>query len=333
MTPHTLFYTGSTTKSFTAAALSLLIDNSSSYSDITWTTPISRLLREDFVLSDEWATAHVTIEDALSHRTGYPRHDVAVTDSNRDSVRNLRNLPMSAEPRAVYQYCNKMYGVAGYLIETLTGGSWLGDFFHTHLWGPMGMDETFLGLCDAEASGLLLADEYYYHNATGRHVALPHAVRSDVEGAGSTISTVLDYAKYLRTMMAEAGPISKAGHRELKRPRTVIGKSAPFVGYVSYAFGWQHGVFEGEETYTHTGQTGTFVSIMIMVPSKQFGVVVFQNSDPQSQQTVAYKILYDLFEVPEADRFDFNARHVAPFFHSLPPFLYGRRLSPAQRYC
>lgn len=57
VTPHTLFYTGSTTKSFTAAGLSLLIDNSSDYSNIQWETPISHLLRNDFVLSDDWATA------------------------------------------------------------------------------------------------------------------------------------------------------------------------------------------------------------------------------------------------------------------------------------
>lgn len=57
MTPETLFYTGSTTKSFTAAGLSLLVDNSSDYGSIRWETPISQLLRDDFVLSDDWATA------------------------------------------------------------------------------------------------------------------------------------------------------------------------------------------------------------------------------------------------------------------------------------
>lgn len=57
VTPHTLFCTGSTTKSFTAAGLSMLVDNSSQYSGIQWDTPISQLLREDFVLSDDWATA------------------------------------------------------------------------------------------------------------------------------------------------------------------------------------------------------------------------------------------------------------------------------------
>lgn len=57
VTPETLFFTGSTTKSFTAASLSLLIDNSSDYESIRWDTPVSHLLRDDFVLSDDWATA------------------------------------------------------------------------------------------------------------------------------------------------------------------------------------------------------------------------------------------------------------------------------------
>lgn len=69
VTPHTLFYTCSTTKSFTAAGLSLLIDNSSDYSNIQWETPISHLLRDDFVLSDDWATA-VSPDTVPSARSG-----------------------------------------------------------------------------------------------------------------------------------------------------------------------------------------------------------------------------------------------------------------------
>lgn len=42
---------------------------------LDWTTPISQIIPDDFVLSDAWATEHLTLEDALSHRTGLPRHD------------------------------------------------------------------------------------------------------------------------------------------------------------------------------------------------------------------------------------------------------------------
>lgn len=64
VTPHTLFFMGSTSKSFTAASLSLLVDNSSDYAGVQWDTPISQLLREDFVLSDDWATAVSRVQDS-----------------------------------------------------------------------------------------------------------------------------------------------------------------------------------------------------------------------------------------------------------------------------
>lgn len=75
VTPSTLFGAGSTTKAFTAAAISFLIDNSSFYSDIKWDTPVSSILRDDFVLENDFVTTHATVEDILSHRTGMPRHD------------------------------------------------------------------------------------------------------------------------------------------------------------------------------------------------------------------------------------------------------------------
>ena len=60
-------------------------------------------MREDFVLADEYTTVHATIEDALSHRTGMPRHDTSWARPNntvRDVVQNLRHLPMTAEIRS-----------------------------------------------------------------------------------------------------------------------------------------------------------------------------------------------------------------------------------------
>lgn len=81
---------------------------------LDWTTPIAGLIPDDFVLLDDWATAHLTLEDALSHRTGLPRHDKASTHriaaenrtaTVRDGVRFLRYLPLNAAPRTKWQYC------------------------------------------------------------------------------------------------------------------------------------------------------------------------------------------------------------------------------------
>ncbi|KAG7055962.1 penicillin-binding protein [Colletotrichum scovillei] len=310
VTPHTLYYTGSTTKSFTAAGISLLIDNASAtssvYPGLNWKTPVSHILRDDFVLSDEWATAHITLEDAMSHRTGYPSHDLAPATTAQGTTRLLRHLPMAAEPRTTFLYNNKMFGAMGYLIEVLTG-SWLGDFFREYLWEPMGMNETYFSLKDAERSGLVLAKEYYYDPDDGSYLQLPHEPSSGEEGAGSIISNVLDYAKYLRIMMTESAPISKAGHREVKTPRTLVAPAmAPFTGPVSYALGWNTAILGGEQVYFHTGGVNMFISMMMMIPSQQIGVVVFTNTDVKAPQVIATHILSEHLGIPKYKRPDMN---------------------------
>jgi CubicO group peptidase (beta-lactamase class C family) len=271
---------------------------------------VSHLLPQEFVLSDEWATKHVTIEDALSHRTGYPRHDLAVATSPRDLVFKFRHLPMSAEPRVKFQYNNMMFEMAGYLVTKLTGSP-LGTFFRSRLWEPMGMNETFLGLDDPalHGSGLRVADEYYYKNSTGEYVRLKHAELNIIAGAGAVVSNVLDYAKYLRIMMNEEGPISKAGHRELKTSRSFYGNAPQFVGPITYTLGWMSGVVHGEQIWLHSGQVNEFTTWMLMIPSKKIGITVMTNSASDSLTIVLYRILYDVLGVKEQDRFDFAAKY------------------------
>lgn len=61
------------TKAFTAAATSLLVDDEENFPDVKWDTPMSRVIGDDFVLSEDKYTAEVTIEDLLSHRSGLPK--------------------------------------------------------------------------------------------------------------------------------------------------------------------------------------------------------------------------------------------------------------------
>jgi CubicO group peptidase (beta-lactamase class C family) len=61
-------------KAFTAAAISLLVDDEKNYPDVQWNAPVSSLIRDDFVLSDSRYTEQVTVEDILSHRSGLPEY-------------------------------------------------------------------------------------------------------------------------------------------------------------------------------------------------------------------------------------------------------------------
>lgn len=179
----------------------------------------------------------------------------------------------------------------------------------------MGMEETFLQEADPllKESGLELAEGYWWVNATGRYVKTPNVGKFVLAdgGAGGVISNVLDYTKYLRIMMAEGGPISKAGHRELKTPRTFYDSNKNlFVGPVTYGLGWASGVLADHQVYFHTGTINTFATFMAMVPSKNYGVVVMTNSNSYVRELVTYRVLYDLLGVEDDKRYDFETQYV-----------------------
>src|SRR5438876_8497510 len=69
-TPQTQFVICSITKTFTATALALLVDEGR----LDWTKPVRDYIPE-FRLHDPVATERVTVRDLLCHHSGLPRHD------------------------------------------------------------------------------------------------------------------------------------------------------------------------------------------------------------------------------------------------------------------
>lgn len=72
VTPDTLFDIASCSKSLTAGAVALLVEDDERYPDVKWDAKMSALLPDDFVMSADSFTKGVTVEDILSHRTGLP---------------------------------------------------------------------------------------------------------------------------------------------------------------------------------------------------------------------------------------------------------------------
>ena len=314
VTPSTLFYTGSTTKSFTAAVVSLLIDDTANSTDpLTWQTPLSSLIRDDFVLSDDWTTNHVTLEDALSHRTGMPRHDLSYGGKNftlRDGVRSFRHLPFTAEIRTTFQYCNLMYLAVSHAIETYTK-SWLGDLFYRRIWEPLDMLNTHFSLENAlvaaSKGGPPLAEGYAWMNQTQEHVSVPWLDVPFVSGAGLIISNVLDYAKWLKCHIDNAYPLSEAGHKELHAARIHMERNeeAPFTGPQSYALGWMTANYRGEPVMFHGGSVTGFGALMLYLPHRKWGVAMMGNTFATANVAtliLSLTLLDNLLDTPAAER-------------------------------
>jgi len=201
ITPETIFMAASTAKAFTSAALSFLVDDDVKYPEVGWTTPISQLIPDDFVLEDEYTTLHATIEDALVHRTGMARHDFSYpggpNQTSREIVRALRYHPMVAPFRTALIYSNIIYITLAHVVEVLSG-QFIGDFLSDHVFKPLNMKDTYYRLSDTLNSGKPFAKPHYYRSGTGTFQEMNYVDESGMEGAGGSFSTVLDYAKWSR---------------------------------------------------------------------------------------------------------------------------------------
>ncbi|KFX90569.1 hypothetical protein O988_08131 [Pseudogymnoascus sp. VKM F-3808] len=332
VTPETLFFAASTTKSFTSAAISLLIDDdaqeratssqssTASWSEpLTWKTRLASLIPDDFVLPDSYATAHATIEDALCHRTGMPDHEKSFGPSTTNvaaMVRNLRNLPMTSELREEFMYNNMMYTVVSHVIETRTGQN-LGSFLKDRIWAPLGMTQTCWTLLDAIASEMRgdapLAQGYAWDAAAERYVEEEQPDFPAVSGSGAIISNVLDYAKWLKCMMTRSAPLSATGHASVVEPRMVIPipGNNPFKAPNLYALGWFIDTYRGEKIIWHSGGWTGFGSVMAYLPDRQWSFVMMGNTSKTSnyvQMMLYFRLLDRLLETPLEERVDWNAR-------------------------
>lgn len=261
----------------------------------------------------------------MSHRTGMGSHDMAMARKVNDTenpiktiVRNLRNLPVSKEPRVASHYCNPMFGVLTHVVETLTGGR-LGNLLRKVLWEPLGMDSTYLYLDDAKKSGHDLSRGYWWSEKNESFVAMPLFPTDEVSGAGAAISTVLDYAKWIKALLRKDGVLSEAVHDDIRKPRFIFNQyPAPGVDVTLYSLGWFRTVFHGELAYWHSGSTVTHGTLVYWLPERDYGVAMMTNAANEVRDVIMYRLLEERLGVPEEKRVKMNEMLVTRM--SLFPF-------------
>lgn len=311
-TPDTLYYAGSTTKAQTAACLSSLIQKGS-LKGSGWDTKISAILGDDFAVQDEWATKHLTIEDAVSHRSGMSRHDRALQRDSRNGrplstrqiVRNMRNLPYVREPRARFIYGNYMYITLSLVIEKLTKKP-LGRVMRETIWKPLGMRSTYFGLREAQAWAprYQLATGYVWNNETKKRSQAAHMPLTDLSGAAAVISSVNDYAKWIQGLLGEEKLFSEDVHSDIRKGRTIhIANNYGAFDVSLYSLGWFRRTFKGRIYYWHDGSMIGHKSLIYWFPNDKFGFVIFANGDDaaSANNNIAWKIISDRFQIPPGE--------------------------------
>ena len=287
VTGETVFDIASCSKSLTAAAVALLVEDDENYPQVQWDTPVSKLLPDDFVLADEEYTKNVTVEDILSHRSGLPGHDFASMSSRaagRDTiqsiVRKLRYLEISAPIRSKWMYSNLLYTAAAYLVEHLSGME-LEVFLRTRIWEPLCMKSTNLQSKSAIEKGFTVAQPYRWDPKTEVYKKVKMQYCPEAIGAGLVTTTAADYSKWIAAILTKTYPISQDVHNGITRPRCIVDEEdepCPFTSPDLYATGLSSSWYRGYEMLGHNGGDPGIASAVFFLPAVKFGCVIFTNA-------------------------------------------------------
>jgi CubicO group peptidase (beta-lactamase class C family) len=296
-----------------AAAGKIVHSDESAFKDIKWTTPISTVLGDDFVLTDEYATSHMSIEDALSHRSGLPAHDVSYgwgSQSLLECVRSLRHLPFSTDFRTGWLYNNILYGAVGAVIERLTGKD-LSEVLEDWFWKPLGMTSTTLSLEKALAmqddSGNTRLARGYYWTKDDFYVPDAYPNFTPVAAAGAAISSVRDYSLWVKALLeASAGssdtssPLSSDLFRDLITPRSLVPSLYASLwkdcnGITTCALGWLVQNLGSRTLISHGGGLVGFGSCVYLLPEEGFGFISVGNT-MGSSNIVGTKVFFEVLK-------------------------------------
>lgn len=279
---NTVFVIASITKSFTSAAVGMLVDEGK----VAFDEPAARYL-PDLQLPDPWVSREFTVRDMLAHRSGLERGDWlwhGTAFDRAEVVRRLRHLRPVGPFRTTYGYSNNMYIAAGQMVAGVTGKSW-DDVMKERIFRPLGMTRSNTSVLDLPALDNVASP---HEKLEGRLRVVPPG-NLDNEGPGGSInSSVMDMTRWIRLQLAGGAfggtrLLDSATLRQAHTPQTLMPITAahhvyyPDVHFLTYGLGWEILDYRGEKLVHHGGAFDGMRARLAMLPEKDLGVIILTN--------------------------------------------------------
>jgi CubicO group peptidase (beta-lactamase class C family) len=280
-TPATIYSTGSTGKSVTAAAVMKLVEQGR----VSLDQPVNRYLRDARVQDRLQSETPVTVRHLLNHTSGLTcdaRTRPVYSRTLPPSLKELTERTYSIRaPGERYEYCNSAYGIAGYLIEQVTGQDYE-SFILEHILNPLGV--TTGSPVNPSAEMVDLMAQPYRRGENGQPVPVSR-VFFDVVPAGDIYMTAGDMARFLAAQL-NGGVfngvriLSEESVAEMHRNQV-----PPTAGTLQTAFGGGYGLGlgtrttpEGHTIIQHGGSVSGLNAHMLANVTLRLGVYVMTNS-------------------------------------------------------
>ncbi len=315
----TIFFTGSTGKAFTSAALATLVDAGK----IKWDDKVIDHM-PDFRMWDPWVTREMTIRDLLVHRSGLGlgQGDLLFlpnsTLSRKETVRRIRYLKPATSFRSGYAYDNILYMAAGQLIEEVSGESWE-KYVHNHVFAPLGMNHS----TDTDAEFHANPNHARPHSRSGGAIhglgtQAPldekATIAQNAAPAGGLAISANDMSRWLLTQLGRGkipGSDKRLFAEEQSQQMWTGAVITPIPHYPTdfavaqphynfYALGWDLSDYRGAQVVGHDGAVLGSQATVALLPEKNVGIFVAVNSeDGEIVRGLLYELLDHYLGLPQ----------------------------------
>ena len=306
VTADTIFDIASLTKSFTAALLTLQIDQGK----YTWDTPVHTLYPQ-FQVYNPKTTEEFAVRDLIAHDSGLPADALDglgnfgySAEANMNAVRFIKPV---APFRSVFAYQDVFLEFARQIIQESSGESYTANL-HRYLFGPLGMSDSYTRTEPVLNQLTNVAQPFQYY--LGQNYPYPKdspylskiwELNPGLAGGGIHSSAV-DMAKWLifnmnNGLAGNVQLISEKNMDYIHSPQTVIAKSASGAVEQAYGEGWY---IDKQEYAPYTvlyhpgGGTGTH-AFMAYIPEKKIGIVILTNQWGNKVPEALYQRFFDLY--------------------------------------
>jgi CubicO group peptidase (beta-lactamase class C family) len=285
----TIFPIASLTKPITGTAVMRLIESGA----IELEAPV-RLYIPELSLADETAARTLTVRHLATHSSGWGKEALGQFGRGKDALAvfaaALHKLSQRTPVGSAWSYSNYHVTLLARIIEIVTGESYE-DAIVKLVLDPIGMSDTY----------------FFRADVFGRVVAAAHDMDADgprpvpsqrafPEGrvflpAGGFLSTARDLMRFAGFHMGE-GIVGKV---QLLRPESLALMRSRLGPEGTHGLTWFHEDFVGRPLAEglgigHVGVERGYLSELVLVPSRQFAVVVLSNGGLAPDQLFPYVV-------------------------------------------
>jgi CubicO group peptidase (beta-lactamase class C family) len=252
ISPDTIFYIGSISKSFTALAIMQLVEQKL----ISLDTSVSTYLSE-FKVSDDITIRHLLNQTSGMSEAGY-MPSLPPSASFDELIADMNNMTLTNTPGEEFVYFNQNYSLLGAVVEAVSQQPYP-DYMQDYVFHPLGLTKT-------SAKGVIEIPGHMSFFGFSIPRVEPFS-NYDLPG-GYITSTVNDMISYLDLIQSRD---------------SVLGISPDAVelllGTAPYGMGWMSGTFAGHQAVHHGGSLPGYVADAIMLTEEGYNITFLTNKN------------------------------------------------------